>query len=498
MAVYNTQTAFVIWGYINNRVDYTISTNFWSIEAPLPAPSTKQAGLRAVTDPRSGLIYIPSGANNGTGMVQFNPSNNNVTALSNPPTLGIKPVFYGAVWSTQRNSVLMYGGRSIDNMQNTSQQFFEYLPSTSSWSVVNTQGTSPGDTNNNCMVAANNGTKIIVFGGQTSSGTLLGSLFILNVTTMTWSQGASIDPTLNRAGMACAVSGDNLVVWGGIGPASSAAAFNAPSIYNIRANKWTTQFSLSDISDTTNPTSVSTQSQSPTPTPTSSQSKTSTGAIIGAVFGAAALIAATSLFVYSRQRKDKKRISTNTLENPKLDNINKDFEEVPQKENGKVVGNPHDPVPYKASISGNVDDKKQSPLGNMRNPQQMEQQWLPDDEYYSQPLKSPQIQKQFPIYDDDTTPLPLRSPHRVEQQWQPDETFSRPRDPQGTQPLESIYVIYEENDNLTEEEIERIRANQLEQYQQHQQHLEQIRLEQEAHIAMLQQRLSARKSQRKT
>jgi hypothetical protein len=62
---------------------------------------------------------------------------------------------------------------------------------------------------------AYNGTKLIYFGGNTTPTTSVGSIYILDVPTLTWKQGESADPSQNRSSMACGVSGDNFITWGG-------------------------------------------------------------------------------------------------------------------------------------------------------------------------------------------------------------------------------------------------------------------------------------------
>lgn len=59
--------------------------------------------------------------------------------------------------------------------------------------------------------SAYNGNKMLVFGGG-FNGTELGTLYILDVPTMTWTRGPSSQP---RKGMACAAADNNFVVWGG-------------------------------------------------------------------------------------------------------------------------------------------------------------------------------------------------------------------------------------------------------------------------------------------
>ena len=56
---------------------------------------------------------------------------------------------------------------------------------------------------------------MIVFGGRYTSGVDSGSIYILDVKTMVWTQGTDADPSQNRTGMACTVAGDNFVAWGG-------------------------------------------------------------------------------------------------------------------------------------------------------------------------------------------------------------------------------------------------------------------------------------------
>ncbi|KAF9141052.1 hypothetical protein BG015_001415 [Linnemannia schmuckeri] len=91
------------------------------------------------------------------------------------------------------------------------------------------------------MVAAHNGTKIILFGGDT----LLGDLHILDVRTRICTQERGVDPKNNRADMACSVAGDNFIVWGGKLPKVTDNVernSGTPLIYNLRSKRWTTHF----------------------------------------------------------------------------------------------------------------------------------------------------------------------------------------------------------------------------------------------------------------
>jgi hypothetical protein len=65
------------------------------------------------------------------------------------------------------------------------------------------------------MVPAYDGFKMVVFGGSVKDDTQLDDIYILDMPTMTWSKGSAPPVPLNRSNMACTVSGDNFIAWGG-------------------------------------------------------------------------------------------------------------------------------------------------------------------------------------------------------------------------------------------------------------------------------------------
>lgn len=126
-------------------------------------------------------------------------------------------LYSGAVWSTLRNSILVYGGRPATGGGSV-DLFYEYKVPEMTWSNITTTGPSPGPAVNHCMVSAHRGTRLIVFGGYNSSvgsTTGVGSIHILDLTTMVWTAGTPADPSQYRANHACAVAGDSFVAWGG-------------------------------------------------------------------------------------------------------------------------------------------------------------------------------------------------------------------------------------------------------------------------------------------
>ncbi|KAF9174146.1 hypothetical protein BGX21_007622 [Mortierella sp. AD011] len=284
----NNQNLIIWGGFFSNISTYDIETGSWSVNTQSPANSSPQMGLKAVTDSSSGLVYIPSGANQGNNMMEYNPTTGASRSLPMPSEFaGYGLAYYSVVWSTQRNSILLYGGHLITANYSANEQLFEYKPSTSTWSLVNTTGQSPGNVENHCAVAANGGAKMVVFGGQNPATTQLGGIYILDIPSLTWVEGADIGQALSRSNMACTVSGDNFVAWGGDRFGEISEAMGTPVIYNLKSNQWTTQYSLSGADVV----------------PAGSSNKTKVGAAIGASIGALVMLALIGYFVFRRTQR---------------------------------------------------------------------------------------------------------------------------------------------------------------------------------------------------
>ncbi|KAF8929135.1 hypothetical protein BGZ47_001243, partial [Haplosporangium gracile] len=154
---------------------------------------------------------------------------------------------YSFQWCAHRKSMLLYGGGDADpdrfnKPANYSNPYLiEYSPLTNSWIRLTTSGPSPGPVMFHCMGSAYGGKKMVVFGGEFYLQRPRGSIYILDVPTMTWTQGPDIDNPLNRSSAACTVAGDNFVVWGG---KNSSSMLDSTVIFNIKDNVWTDTFVL--------------------------------------------------------------------------------------------------------------------------------------------------------------------------------------------------------------------------------------------------------------
>ncbi|KAF9435613.1 hypothetical protein BGZ76_005900 [Entomortierella beljakovae] len=235
---------------VNSSVNvstYNIASNSWSEVETVLVPNISQNlnGLAAASDPDTGLIYIPGAGSEGKFMLEFDPATKSSKFLTMPEAYSSHSVrFFTAVWSSVRKSILLYGG--FYNSSGTDvalSDIYEYSPTTASWALVKTSGNGPDGSTSHCMVPAYNGSKMIVFGGILYSS-YQSNLYILDVESMKWTRGTDIEQSLARLRMACSVSGDSFVSWGGYGGnnETSIQQLGKPAIYDLKANQWVNVF----------------------------------------------------------------------------------------------------------------------------------------------------------------------------------------------------------------------------------------------------------------
>ncbi|KAG0279073.1 hypothetical protein BGZ95_002379 [Linnemannia exigua] len=219
MTVTKDQKRLVIWAE-TGVFWFNLETSSWDHRA---ANGLAGEGIllysyrRAATDGETGLVYIPSAAQGGSKMVVLNPDTLDAHTVDMPPASLISAVIqlYGWVWSDLRKSFIFTGGEynSLNN-----DKTLEYFPGNNTWTQLTTLGAKIPAISRHCMVSGYSGRKMVLYGGQEFSGgkaNLRGAIFVLDVPTLTWTQGPNVPTDYISADMACTISGTNFISWGG-------------------------------------------------------------------------------------------------------------------------------------------------------------------------------------------------------------------------------------------------------------------------------------------
>ncbi|KAF9427925.1 hypothetical protein BGZ94_003820 [Podila epigama] len=270
----------------------SISNNRWATDAVTFGWNGN--GVQAVTDPSTGIVYLPNGFLNTTTNVTFmqtlNPSTNAVETIDMHPALqGV--LQFRAAFSTIRQSLLIHGGAPV-NTNNAIKAMYEYSLRTKSWSLLNDQGQTPPGRRSHCFVPAYNGTKIVAFGGLGDQGSVyLSDVRMMDVKTLQWELLDEGDlATVSRSSPVCAVTNDLLVIWGGAaGSSGREVENNVTLVFNLKKKVWQDSFTpLADMS-------------SPPPT---LETSNKVGLIAGVIAGVVVL-AAVAGFIFYRRRKQR-------------------------------------------------------------------------------------------------------------------------------------------------------------------------------------------------
>ncbi|KAF9423606.1 hypothetical protein BGZ76_003646 [Entomortierella beljakovae] len=309
--------SLTFWGIENGFFIYDIASNTWVKRLDSPPNTTRWGGLHAVGSPYTGLIYIPSGADEGASMLVFDPAKNSSRTVAMPQNVkGVSN--YSVNWDTMSGTLILFGGEFYDQLSQKhvpNEVFYRYSPDTGNWTIIKDSGPhipTPGVNHSRA------GSMMILYGGWTLDGRTLDSIFFLDPATMQWTKGPEISPTQRRGGMACSVSGDNFIVWGGDMNSTNMEAYTTPIIYNLRTGQWTSKFvSLSSsISASSTPASPDSTSS---PGPTTGTKSISKAAIGGIIAGLAIIIAAAVAFAsfhYKKKRSSKDLDADNLKRSP--------------------------------------------------------------------------------------------------------------------------------------------------------------------------------------
>ncbi|KAK3815150.1 MAG: hypothetical protein J3Q66DRAFT_205539 [Benniella sp.] len=265
---------------------YNVRSNKWTVinNNNFPEHDAVVAG-----DPKTGLVYLPDGGTDFTGerVVAVVDVNNKTVNTSTVIPQDVD-TFVAAAWSTSLKRMIIFSIGPYEPYTFAPSEIGKPSKGWGSLSVPPNQEPNSG-VNWERMVPAYGGSKMVLLGYDVNADK--GVLYIFDVVKRTWKVAPATD---YRGGGACAVTGDQFIVWGG-GKYS-----NDTRVFNLKTKKWVKSY----IAPPPRPTTTSPTSQLPqTPTQqpdlgdTSSNDKNLVNIII-IVTGALLAIILTAISVY--------------------------------------------------------------------------------------------------------------------------------------------------------------------------------------------------------
>lgn len=118
----------------NMLVKYDFGNDTWT-QVPVNN-SVHGTGVRAVTDPTTGLVYFPGGGGSNSDMVVYDSNTGLFTnGPSNSSVVTVEP-FYSFTWNSQLNKFIYFTGNVSTANVSTVNPFYEFTPSTGQWSQM--------------------------------------------------------------------------------------------------------------------------------------------------------------------------------------------------------------------------------------------------------------------------------------------------------------------------------------------------------------------------
>ncbi|KAF9376631.1 hypothetical protein CPC16_012227 [Podila verticillata] len=275
---------------------YTVATNTWK-QSQLTATYAGYQGVSAVTDPNTGLVYLPGSYTDASrnSMNVYNFDSDTMVQVALPSASSIFPnrAYYSIAWSQKRMSALIFGGynATLGSIPGGYDTVTEFVPASGAWANVTTTGVGPSSRADTCMTSNDDGSLVIVYGGRPyNNAPFSGEVFILDTVAKAWRQGT---PGPVRVYTTCVIAGDQLLIWGGADQTTAAPA--TIYIYNISNNTWVSQY--------TPPASYLVPKSTPSGDSSGGSGSSNAGAIAGGVVGGLAVICAIVLFVLYKRRR---------------------------------------------------------------------------------------------------------------------------------------------------------------------------------------------------
>ena len=192
----------------------------------------------AVSDPETGIVYLPNGGKDLSGkkrvMLTVDTGTNKVTSTAFNPLAKQGDV---VAWSALLRSLVVINGTHDPALFTPSK----VTKSSDGWSVLKTTGKTGKVDVWSCGAPAYGGSTMVFLGGYVSNKTATNSVYMLDVVKGTWKQGPSVPKGFKNEGD-CAVSGDQFIAWGSMPPTDVNNNTSKTLVFNIKTEKWVSKY----------------------------------------------------------------------------------------------------------------------------------------------------------------------------------------------------------------------------------------------------------------
>ncbi|KAF9899097.1 hypothetical protein EC991_009632, partial [Linnemannia zychae] len=131
----------------NSPAQWDSGTEVWTSLDNVKFENATWQGIGAVTDPRTGLIYLAGGYNDDSNLSNdplflamdvFDPVSQSInrTHYSLPPNTFQAKYYYGNVWCKDRSSILYWGGHSFSEPLVEDDMVSEFKVDSQTWDVM--------------------------------------------------------------------------------------------------------------------------------------------------------------------------------------------------------------------------------------------------------------------------------------------------------------------------------------------------------------------------
>jgi hypothetical protein len=198
----------------------------------------------SLTDQGSGLVYIFDKMMNRTDTREL--ITVNLTARTfeteQPSKIPMSTVagIQSGVWSAPLRSMLVASDQEEDMQIFTPSKMMEPSGGWYNFSTnLVTQYPLPVDKIRGCLVPAYNGSKVVLVGSMLNLVNSDSAVYFLDVASQVWTKGPTIPLVLFSA---CAVTGDQLILWGGQIMEIDLVKYSGISVLNMNTMKWTNSY----------------------------------------------------------------------------------------------------------------------------------------------------------------------------------------------------------------------------------------------------------------